>query len=367
MATIRAVIVGASGYSGIELATILLRHPESQIVGLFGSSRRATPPPGASGPSSESFSDLAPSLRGRLDLPILPIETGALAALNPDAVFLCTPHEASLELAPELRRRGLTVFDLSGAFRLKDRDLYPKHYGFEHTEPDLLAQAVYGLPELPATGSGVPGLRPGKRAAIAQADLIAVPGCYPTSAILPLAPLAQAGAVRPGTRVIIDAVSGVSGAGRATTAKTHFCEVSLQPYNVLKHRHNPEIDAYSGTLTVFTPHLGPFDRGILSTIHVELADGWTGDRVRGTLADAYDTEPFIRLFPPDAWPSVGAVQYENFCDLGLAVDEPHRHLILVSAIDNLTKGAAGQAVQCMNIRFGLDETAGLLPGLKPCA
>ncbi|MFM9996490.1 MAG: N-acetyl-gamma-glutamyl-phosphate reductase [Phycisphaerales bacterium] len=361
-------MVGASGYSGIELATILLRHPHAEIVGLFGSSRRAAHHPAAKGPAGgspvEPFADLAPSLRGRLDLAILPVDVTTVASLKPDAVFLCTPHEASLELTPELRRRGLTVLDLSGAFRLKDRALYPKHYGFEHTEPDLLAQAVYGLPELPthSRGTGVRPVQtspPASRTAIAQADLIAVPGCYPTAAILPLAPLARAGAGRPGTRAIIDSTSGVSGAGRGATAKTHFCEVSLQPYNVLKHRHNPEIDAYAGTPTVFTPHLGPFDRGILSTIHVELADGWTGDSVRDTLAAAYDDEPFIRLLPADAWPSVAAVERSNFCDIALAVDEPHHHLILVSAIDNLTKGAAGQAVQCMNIRFGLAESTAL--------
>ncbi len=338
--SLRTVIIGAPGYSGIELAAILLRHPHAEIVGLFGSSRRADGVPAA-------LADLAPALRGRLDLPIRPNDPDALAALKPDAVLLCTPHEASLELVPDLRRRALTVFDLSGAFRLKNRALYPKHYGFEHTEPDLLAAAVYGLPEL-------------NRAALACADLIAVPGCYPTSAILPIAPLAVAGALRPGTRAIIDATSGVSGAGRTPTSKSHFCEVSLQPYNVLRHRHNPEIDAYASAPTVFTPHLGPYARGILSTIHIELADGWNGARVRDTLADAYGREPFIRLLLPDTWPSVGAVERTNFCDIGLAADEAGRHLILVSAIDNLTKGAAGQAVQCLNIRFGFPETTALL-------
>ncbi len=338
--SVRTIIVGASGYSGIELATVFLRHPHAEIVGLFGSSRRAE---GA----APSIADLAPSLRGRLDLRVSPIDAGTLGGPKPDGVFLCTPHEASLELVPEMRRRGLIVFDLSAAFRLKDRTLYPKHYGFEHTEPDLLSEAVYGLPEL-------------NRAALARADLVAVPGCYPTSAILPLAPLVRAGAVKRGTRPIVDSISGVSGAGRTPSAKTHFGEVSVQPYSVLKHRHNPEIDAYAGTPVVFTPHLGPYHRGIVSTMHVELADGWTGARVREALAAAYAKEPFVRLLPADTWPSVGAVERTNFCDIGLAVDEPNQHLILVGAIDNLTKGAAGQAVQCMNIRFGFAESAGLL-------
>ena len=333
-------IVGAPGYSGVELATILVRHPSARIAALFGSARRAEGP-------VPVYADLAPHLRGRLDLPIEPIDVDRLAAAKPDAVFLCTPHEASLELAPELRSRGMVVFDLSAAFRLRDRALYPRHYGFEHTQPDLLAGAVYGLPEL-------------HRAAIARADLVAVPGCYPTSAIIPLAAITRAGAVRAGTRPIVDSVSGVSGAGRTPTPKTHFCEVSLQPYNVFKHRHNPEIDAYAGTPVVFTPLLGPYDRGIVSTIHVEMADGWTGDRARRMLAEAYGREPFVRLLPAGAWPSVAAVERTNYCDIGLAADDEHRHLIVVSAIDNLTKGAAGQAVQCMNIRFGLPETAGLL-------
>jgi N-acetyl-gamma-glutamyl-phosphate reductase len=245
----------------------------------------------------------------------------------------------------------LRVLDLSGGFRLRDAALYPKVYGFEHGHPELLETAVYGLPEL-------------NRAQIASARLVAVPGCYPTSAILPLAPLVRAGAVARGTRPIIDSTSGVSGAGRTPTAKTHFCEISLQPYNVLKHRHNPEIDLHAGVPVVFTPHLGAFDRGILSTIHVELSEGWNAARVGATLRGAYGAEPFVRLRAPDQWPSVGAVRETNFCDIGWAVDEPRRHLIVVSAIDNLVKGAAGQAIQCMNIVCGLPETLGLDGGTR---
>ncbi len=347
MSGIRTVVVGAGGYSGAELVAILLRHPRAEIVGLFGSSRRSEGSP-------QPIADVFPRFRGRLDLAIAAADPAAILALKPDAVFLCTPHEASLELAPALRTGTTRVFDLSGAFRLKSRPLYPKFYGFEHEQPDLLAAAAYGLPEVRAEGLPI------GRSAIARADLVAVPGCYPTSAIIPVAPLAAAGAIAPGRRPIVDSTSGVSGAGRTPSAKTHLCEVSLQPYNVFAHRHNPEIDAYAGTPVVFTPHLGAYDRGILSTIHVELAEGWTGARVRDTLAAAYSKEPFIRLLPPNAWPSVGAVERTNFCDIGLAVDEDSRHLILVSAIDNLVKGAAGQAAQCMNIRFGVEETAGLL-------
>lgn len=341
-APLNVVIVGAAGYGGAELVTILLRHPHCRIAGLFGSGRSDKP---------QKIAELYPRLLGRIDMEIAAGDADAVVAGRPDVVFLATPHEASVELAPAILGKAggswrPRVFDLSGGFRLKAAD-YPKFYGFEHHEPGWLSRAVYGLPEL-------------NRSRIAEAELVAVPGCYPTSAILPLAPLVRTGAVAAGQRPIVDSTSGVSGAGRTPTSKTHFCEVSLQPYNVLKHRHNPEIDLHAGTPVVFTPHLGPYDRGILSTIHVELAEGWNAARVGETLKAAYGREPFVRLLPADRWPSVAGVRGTNYCDIGWAIDEPNRHLILISAIDNLVKGAAGQAVQCMNIRFGLLETAGLI-------
>ncbi|MCC6676798.1 MAG: N-acetyl-gamma-glutamyl-phosphate reductase [Phycisphaerales bacterium] len=342
MSKARVVIIGAGGYSGAELAWWLLAHPSAEVVGLFASARREK------GDQAGRLSDLFPRFRGLSDLEVLPVDLGQVAALRPDAVFLATPHEASLELASGLLKLGASVFDLSAAFRLKDAAQYPPYYGFEHSEPRLLANAVYGLPEH-------------FRREIAGASLIAVPGCYPTSAILPLRPIIAAGGLRPGTRPIVDSTSGVSGAGRSATQKTLFCEVSLQPYNVLKHRHTPEIAAYAGAGVVFTPHLGAFDRGILSTIHVELADGWTGERVARALKEAYAGEPFVRLLPGGQWPAVRDVVNTNFCDIGWAVDEVHRHLIMASALDNLVKGAAGQAIQCMNIRLGLGEMTGLLP------
>lgn len=343
----RIVIIGASGYSGAELAHLLLSHPSAEIVGVFGSAKRDE--------SVQRFSDVWPRFRGRLDLPIKAADVGEIAALKPDAVFLATPHEASLELAPQLLKHNLIVLDLSAAFRLKDPALYPKFYAFEHHHAALLKEAAYGLPEL-------------FRASIARANLIAVPGCYPTSAILPLEPLAKAGAIRVGhgkpLRVIIDSTSGVSGAGRSASVRNLFCEVSQSPYGVLTHRHNPEIDTYAGTPTLFTPHLGPYERGILSTIHVELSSGWTEARVRETLAGAYANEPFVRLLPAKSWPTVNDVTHSNFCDIALAVDSTfdaeRPHLIISSALDNLVKGAAGQAVQCLNARLGLPETTGLL-------
>lgn len=345
---VRAVVIGAGGYSGAELVSILLAHPSAQVVGLFGSAKRQeSGPPGA-------FSDSWPRFRGRLDLPVRATNIDNIAALKPDAVFLATPHEASIELAPELLGRSLRVFDLSGGFRLKDAGLYPRYYGFEHAHPGVLGRAVYGLPEL-------------FRTAVVNADMVAVPGCYPTSAILPLVPLVRAGAIardsrgRP-RRPVVDSISGVSGAGRSPSQAMLFAEVSVRAYNVLKHRHNPEIDAYAGVPVVFTPHIGPYDRGIVSTIHVELAEGWTLARVSEALHAAYGTEPFVRLCPPGVWPAVNDVKGTNFCDIGWAVDEENQHLVLSSALDNLVKGAAGQAVQCMNIRLGLPEVAGLLHG-----
>jgi N-acetyl-gamma-glutamyl-phosphate reductase len=338
--TVRVVIVGAGGYAGAELLSILLRHASAEVVGLFASARREK------GDQPGRMSDIFPRFRGRCDLDVLAASPDAIRATNPDAVLLATPHEASLELVPGLLAMGAKVFDLSAAFRLKDASIYTRHYGFEHTRASELASAVYGLPEL-------------FRAPLRNADLVAVPGCYPTSAILPLRPLIVSGAIKPASRVIVDSVSGASGAGRAANQKNLFCEVSLQAYGVMGHRHEPEIGAYAGMPVVFTPHLAAFDRGILSTIHVELASGWDQARVTRTLHAAYANERFVRLFPSGQWPAVADVRGTNFCDLAWCASDDG-HLIISSCIDNLVKGAAGQAIQCLNLRFGLDESEGLL-------
>ncbi|TVQ30124.1 MAG: N-acetyl-gamma-glutamyl-phosphate reductase [Phycisphaeraceae bacterium] len=342
---IHTVVIGAAGYSGAELVSILRGHPGARLAGLFGSPRRA----GDDAAEAPSIADLHPHLRGLVDMPVAPLDLSAIAALKPDVIFLATPHEASLDLAPRCRELGAVTIDLSGAYRLKDASLYPIHYGFEHTHENHLETAVYGMPEL-------------FRRQISAAELIAAPGCYPTASIIPLAPLLRAGAVERGRRPIIDATSGVSGAGRTPSRKTHFCEVSLQPYNVMAHRHNPEIDAYAGAPVLFTPHLGAYDRGILATIHIDLAEGWSAQRISDTLHTAYADDPFVRLLLQGAWPSVAAVRASNWIDIAFKVDEEHRHAVLFSAIDNLVKGAAGQAVQCMNLRMNLPETTGLLPG-----
>ncbi|MCA9284372.1 MAG: N-acetyl-gamma-glutamyl-phosphate reductase [Phycisphaerales bacterium] len=340
--TVRCAIVGAAGYSGAELVSILLDHPMAGIAGLYASAKR-----GADGPSR--LDAVFPRFAKRCELLIKPTEIDAIVADRPDAVFLATPNEASHELAEQVLAAlpETVVIDLSGAYRLKDGTLYPRHYAFEHTRPALLAEAVYGLAER-------------SRLALRTARLVANPGCYPTATILALAPLVDAGAIDAKPRPVVDAISGVSGAGRSADLRSHFCEVSVQPYNVLKHRHNPEIDAYAGTPVVFTPHLGPYDRGILSTIHAQLRTGWNAAKVRALLDRSYSSEPFVRVLPDGAWPSVAAVRGTNCCDIGFAVDASDGHLVMASAIDNLVKGAAGQAVQCLNIRFGLPETAGLL-------
>jgi N-acetyl-gamma-glutamyl-phosphate reductase len=337
---LRTVIVGAAGYTGAELASLLAAHPACEIVGVFGSEKRAAE-------GEQPLSRLFPRLRGVVDLPLRVASVQAIVDLKPNVVFLCTPHEVSAAMSEALLAAELVVIDLSAAFRLHSAADYPAHYGFEHPAAHLLQRAVYGLPEF-------------YRARIAESDLIACPGCYPTSVALALKPLAAANLIRTDRPVIVDSASGVSGAGRSPAVKSLFCEVSFQPYNALKHRHQPEMRQETGCTVLFTPHLLPLDRGIVSTIHAELADGVTEAQVRAWLQRIYEGESFVRLLPAGEWPSVGGVERTNFCDIGLAVDEATRHLLLVSSIDNLVKGASGQAVQCMNVRFGLPETMGLL-------
>ena len=338
MAKVRAIIVGASGYSGAEAARILLGHPSVEVAGLFGSMKREAEAP--------LMADLFPRLRGLTALRVPAFEVGAALSLKPEVAILAAPAEVSAEIAPGLLGRGVKVVDISAAFRFKDAAVFERAYGFAHPNPRLCEAAAYGLPEI-------------NRAAVVEADLIACAGCYVTAALIPLAALARAGAIDWAWAPTIDAVSGVSGAGRAATQAVHFCEVSLQPYRVLEHKHAPEIESRLGGRVVFTPHLAAWERGILSTMHVSLAEGWTGARAREELERAYGRAPFVRVLPAGQWPSVAAVRHTNFCDVGLAADDGLRRLIVVSAIDNLVKGAAGQAVQCVNIRLGLPEAEGL--------
>ncbi len=344
---LRTAIVGASGYVGAELLAILANHSAVEVVGLFGSSRKAEE-------GAPTAADLFPRFEG-LPIGMLrvePFELAAVKALELDAIFLATPHELSHDVAHALVDAGIIVFDLSAAFRLSDRVTFEKNYGFAHEHGSLLTEAVYGLAEFHA-------------ARIADARIVAVPGCYPTASILAIRPLVEAGLVDLTRPAIVDATSGVSGAGRKAEVKSLFCEVSMQAYGVFKHRHRPEIAEHAGIATIFTPHLGCFDRGILATIHLELKPGSTELDVRAAFERAYTNRPFVRVLKAGRWPSIASVERSNFCDIGFALEqgEPGPHLIVESAIDNLVKGAAGQAVQCMNIRFGLEETAGFLaPG-----
>ena len=342
----RVSIVGATGYSGGELVSLLSAHRHAEIVGLFGSGRRGEEP--------IALERSHPRLRGLAEGAIEPASLERILAGNHAAVFLATPHEASHDLAPPLLERGVAVFDLSAAFRLPDPRDYPTHYGFEHRHPELLARAAYGLAELNAE-------------AIAASDLVAVPGCYPTSVILPLRPLSDADLIDPASPVIVDATSGVSGAGRSPSPRTIFSEVSLEAYGVFSHRHEPEIATHGAAEIVFTPHLAPFDRGILSTIHIPLRRGVDQAQLRETLEATYADAPFVRLLPAGEWPSVASVARTNFCDIGLAVHPKRPHAIVSSAIDNLVKGAAGQAVQCFNLRFGFDPAEALLPPRRAAA
>lgn len=334
--TLPVAVVGAAGYSGAELIAMLAAHPEVSVVGVYGSGSRG---------GDEALSSVHPRLRGVADLPIEVGEPAVIIASGAKVVFLCTPHEASEALAPALLEAGLIVFDLSASFRLRDPALYPAHYGFEHRHPELLATAVYGLAEL-------------RHGELSGARLIAVPGCYPTSVILPVRPLVDAGLVLSG-RIIVDSSSGVSGAGRTAAVKSLFCEVSMQPYGVLSHRHQPEMAQETGADVLFTPHLGCWDRGILSTIHADLAPGVTVQACRRALADRYAASAFVRVLPEGSWPSVAGVERTNFCDIGVGGCDRRGHLVITSAIDNLVKGAAGQALQCMNLRFGFPESMGL--------
>jgi N-acetyl-gamma-glutamyl-phosphate reductase len=326
----RVAVAGATGYAGHELVRLLARHPAVRLTAAMGSGTTSTP-------------RRLPALARLWDGVVTPLAPDTLAG-EADIVFLALPDRAAAELAPSLVDAGVRVIDLSGAFRLRDAAERARWYPETHRVPDGVA---YGLTER-------------ERDQVAGARLVANPGCYPTSALLALAPLISAGLLVAGADVVIDAKSGVSGAGKTPSERTHFSEVhgSMAAYGVFNHRHGAEIDQGAGRSVTFTPHLAPLDRGILSTIYVRVAPG-TGEQ---TLADlyerAYAAEPFVRV-TGSALPEIKHVAHTNFCDIGWRVD-PSGRVILVSVIDNLLKGAAGQAVQNMNVMLGIDERLGLL-------
>ncbi len=329
-------LVGASGYTGHELVRLLLRHPRVHLR--FATSR------------SHAGQSLAQVFPGAADLPLIAPEEAPLQDV--EAIFLCLPHGASAGTAVAALQAGVRVVDLSADFRLQDAATYAQWYGLEHPAPDLLKEAVYGLTEL-------------ARASLPGARLVANPGCYPTSALLALYPLVRAGAVA--GPVMVDAKSGVSGAGRTPSLTTHFVEVAdnLKPYKIGRsHRHLPEMEQALARWSdeppslVFAPHLLPVPRGLLSTLYIPLAPDWDEARLRALYREAYGREPFILLLPPQEPATLAHTLHTNRCALGLTVT--CGTLIVTSAIDNLLKGASGQAVQNFNAMFGFEEREGLI-------
>jgi N-acetyl-gamma-glutamyl-phosphate reductase len=340
---LRTIVVGATGYSGRELVRLLINHANYELIGAF-SSRSAEP---------LSLTEIHPQLTGLVDLDCRPFDEGTTARINPQLIFLATPNEFSHEIVPRLLETGATIVDLSGAFRLRDAALYPDYYGFEHTRPDLLQKAVYGLTEF-------------SREELKDARLIANPGCYPTSILIPLIPLIKAGLLAGQRPIICDSKSGVTGAGKTPAPTTHFVEVSesFKAYNLFKHRHTPEIAQGLGVPNrsdslVFTPHLLPINRGILSTIYLKLEDRVTREDVLSTWRNAFSNAPLVRVFSGTQLPEIKFVAGAPFCDIGCAIDQKTGQAIIVSAIDNLLKGAASQALQNANAAFGLPGEAGL--------
>ncbi|WP_110877516.1 N-acetyl-gamma-glutamyl-phosphate reductase [Franconibacter helveticus] len=333
---LNTLIVGASGYAGAELATYVNRHPHMNITALTVSAQ--------SNDAGKLLSDLHPQLKGILDLPLQPMSDISAFTKDLDVVFLATAHEVSHDLAPQFLAAGCVVFDLSGAYRVNDAAFYEKFYGFTHQHPDLLEQAVYGLAEW-----NVEKLK--------EAKLVAVPGCYPTAAQLALKPLIENDLLDLSQWPVINATSGVSGAGRKAAISNSFCEVSLQPYGLFNHRHQPEITRHLEADVIFTPHLGSFPRGILETITCRLKPGVTQAQVADAFQQAYANKPLVRLYEKGV-PALKNVVGLPFCDIGFAMQD--EHLIVVAAEDNLLKGASAQAMQCANIRFGFTETQSLI-------
>jgi N-acetyl-gamma-glutamyl-phosphate reductase len=337
---IKVAVVGASGYAGLELLRLLVRHPMVEITSI--TSRQY---------AGDDIAAVFPSLTGIIDLKCTEVDVKKIAD-TADVVFTALPHKTAMEIVPELLQLGCKVIDLSADYRLRDVAVYERWYQ-PHSSPDLLAEAVYGLPEL-------------FRDQIPAARLVANPGCYPTSVALALAPLLKHGLIDHRT-LIVDSKSGTSGAGRAAKTGSLFCEVNegFKAYSVANHRHTPEIEqtltTISGEPVVinFTPHLLPLNRGILSTCYASLIQSIDIYSLKVMYETYYANSLFIRIMPGGQLPNVAFIRGSNYADVGFVIDERTRRIIVVSAIDNLVKGAAGQAVQNMNIMEGLAEDTGL--------
>ncbi|MBV9658336.1 MAG: N-acetyl-gamma-glutamyl-phosphate reductase [Verrucomicrobia bacterium] len=350
----KVAVVGASGYAGEELLGILLGHSEVELVCVTSREH-------AGRPVTEMCPRLATGGEGARSVPaFIAPEAGAVADSGAEFAFLALPHGLAAEFAQPLLERGLRVIDLSADFRLRDPAVYRDFYAHEHPAPTLLGESVYGLPEL----------GPERRARIAAARLVAAPGCYPTSVLMPLTPLLRRGIIDPG-QIFITSMSGVTGAGRKAAVELLFAEVdeSAKAYGAPRHRHLPEIEqelslaAGEKVVVSFTPHLLPIRRGILTTIYTlparDNAATMEPDAVAAAWQEAYGSEPFVRLLPADRLPEIAHVTRTNFIDLASRYDPRTGRWLLFSAEDNLVKGAAGQAVQCFNLMAGLPETNGL--------
>ncbi|MBN2109248.1 MAG: N-acetyl-gamma-glutamyl-phosphate reductase [Deltaproteobacteria bacterium] len=331
----RAAIIGATGYTGLELIRILSRHPEVEITAL--TSERYV---------GQRYDQVYPAVGAIASRVLEPLNADAIAP-RADVIFTAVPHKEAMQVVPSFIKKKKKVIDLSADFRLTDKATYETWYD-AHTAPELLAKAVYGLPEI-------------NRKKIKKAQLVANPGCYPTSIILPLTPLLKDDLIDT-SAIIADSKSGVSGAGRSLKTGSLFCEASesFKAYSILKHRHQPEIDEQLSGICgkpvsiTFSPHLLPMNRGMLSTIYVTLKRPMSSSSVQNLLTSQYKNEPFVRILPEGTLPQTGWVRGSNYCDIGFALSG--RRLVLVSVIDNLVKGASGQAVQNMNIMMGIRET-----------
>jgi len=336
---VRVVLVGGSGYTGFEVIKLLVRHPHAELVGVFG-------PADELGPMDGFYPHLTKLCPLEQEL----FDPARAAATGADVALLCVPHKVAMSYAPLLLDAGLRVIDWSADYRLRDRAVYEKWYG-PHTDPEHLAEAVYGLPEHFADR-------------LRTARLVANPGCYPTCTALPLAPVIRAGLIEP-TGIIVSAVSGVSGAGRKPAQKFHFPDrnENFEPYGVGNHRHMPEMEQVLREVTgrevelLFQPHLCPMDRGMLCSIYARPAGEVTTEQLIGCLQAAYADAPFVRV-RTDVLPATKYTAGTNYCDVSARAAKGR--VVLFSALDNLLKGASGQAVQNLNVMFGFDETAGLL-------
>jgi N-acetyl-gamma-glutamyl-phosphate reductase len=340
--------MGAAGYAGVELVRILLGHPDLELVAITSHADRG-----------QRLDAVYPAFLGVSDLSFVDHDDPVVGTL--DAVFLALPHTASMARVPALLDAGVTVLDLSADFRLPDASVYQRWYGVEHVCPGLLPRAVYGLPEL----FGADVARVAAAMAAGTPALVACPGCYPTASTLAAWPLVRAGLVD--GALVVDAISGVAGAGRTPSARTHFCSADedLEAYGVTTHRHTPEIEhnlsraGHGEHPVVFTPHLAPLARGLLSTVTMRLSSDVSAEDALALYHETYDGSEFVSVCPAGTQPRTASVVGTNRAQVAVAVDGRSGHAVATCAIDNLGKGAAGQAVQCANLIFGLGERRGL--------